>query len=87
MQLRPCTKKKQSASISCWQAIHGSAQPGHLNKIAHMEDRDMTLDGRIEKRVPAEIPGHLMRLRGLRVAEEAHTENVSPRWNSPTVGG
>jgi hypothetical protein len=47
----------------------------------------MTLDGRIEKRVPAEIPGHLMRLRGLRVAEEAHTENVSPRWNSPTVGG
>ncbi len=38
----------------------------------------MTLDGRIEKRIPLEIPVHLVSLKMPRTTERVLTENVSP---------
>jgi hypothetical protein len=46
----------------------------------------MTLHGRIEKRVPVEIQVYLIRLRGQRTAEQALTENVSPRGARVVTG-
>jgi hypothetical protein len=39
----------------------------------------MPLDGRMEKRVPSQIPAYLMRFSGPRAVEKVVTENVSPR--------
>lgn len=39
----------------------------------------MPLEGRIEKRVPVQIPLYLVRLRESQVAEKVFTENVSVR--------